>query len=159
MGCDIHCYVEYKRKDYDRWISFGGRINPGRDYELFGYMAGVRFAVDPVAAPRGIPPDMDWQATTDWWLRVSDKYGDHEGYCSPEDAERFSRHGREIIKEGVFAKVANPDWHTPSWLTPNELDAAMTKAGAPDKYLAILAAMRSFEAQGHEVRLVFWFDN
>lgn len=44
MGCDIHAYVEYKKADNNGdWISFGGRINPGRNYSLFGRMAeGVR---------------------------------------------------------------------------------------------------------------------
>lgn len=34
MGCDIHCYLEYKPKDSDRWRPHGGRINPGRNYEI-----------------------------------------------------------------------------------------------------------------------------
>lgn len=44
MGCDIHCYVEFQ--DYrEHWNSFGGRVNPGRDYDTFKKLAGVRSQV------------------------------------------------------------------------------------------------------------------
>jgi len=32
MGCDIHCYIEYKPTGSDSWSDFGGRINPGWMY-------------------------------------------------------------------------------------------------------------------------------
>lgn len=218
MGCDIHCYVQYrhtrasrerqrlamepmlrdlygsvglslprmKHKDAEpeRWQDFGGRINPGRNYHLFGRMAGVRGDGPPVVAPRGIPDDLAWYAKADWWLRID--YlgtGDGEGECTPADAERYARHGRtrgsfepyiRTTREGgvtvstvVGAEhrgkpthVEHPDWHTPSWLTSGELAVAI--ADDPEQepeYRALLAAMRQFEADEYEVRLVFWFDN
>ena len=64
MGCDIHCYIEYKKKNDDHWRSFGGRINPGRNYTLFGVMAGVR--CDGLLYPlRGFPEDAAFQAISD----------------------------------------------------------------------------------------------
>jgi hypothetical protein len=42
MGCDIHAYVESKKPDSKTWWGFGGRINPGRNYRMFGKLAGVR---------------------------------------------------------------------------------------------------------------------
>ena len=32
MGCDIHCYVEYRSKSESHWELFGDRINPGRNF-------------------------------------------------------------------------------------------------------------------------------
>lgn len=39
MGCDIHAFLEVKIAD--AWYYFG-EVDLGRDYELFGKMAGVR---------------------------------------------------------------------------------------------------------------------
>lgn len=56
------------------------------------------------------------------------------------------------------------DWHTPSWLTTEELAAVLDVAreglGAPHEYLAILTAMRALEERSRTVaRIIFWFDN
>ena len=32
MGCDTHMYIEYAKKGDDHWKSYGGRLNPGRNY-------------------------------------------------------------------------------------------------------------------------------
>ena len=56
MGCDIHCYIEYKPAGSDDWSDFGGRINPGRNYDLFAKLAGIRNydEITPIAKPRGM---------------------------------------------------------------------------------------------------------
>ena len=81
MGCDIHCYVEFKKPKYDFWDFFGDRINPGRHYNLFGHIAGVRRDTAPVVERRGVPDDMSWSAKDDWggpdwhsatWLTVEE---------------------------------------------------------------------------------------
>ena len=55
MACDIHCHVEVKIKG--RWHHWNA-LSIGRNYILFGKMAGVRGAdIEPVAEPRGIPDD------------------------------------------------------------------------------------------------------
>ncbi len=151
MGCDIHCYIEYRKPDErepDRWRDFGGRINPGRNYAVFGFLAGVRREGPAVVAPRGMPADAAYESKDDndlWVARGSSKY--------IKD------------KDGKNAWVSHPGWHTHSWMTTNEFEKAVSLAIAehpqyPEpEYTAIIAAMRSFEKQGFEARVVFWFDN
>lgn len=88
MGCDIHCYIEYRyREDSgDGWRSFGGRINPGRSYEIFAALAGVR---GPQWAngikPRGVPNDMGYAANDDWWVHILDSQD-----ASPQYGDEFA---------------------------------------------------------------------
>lgn len=105
MGCDIHMYVEYKRKSTNKWergdfyeenkyrYDEGDpqysvvELHGHRNYGLFSTLAGVRDysdKVEPVAEPKGIPEDA----------------------CD-------------------FVKKEFKDWdsdaHTPSWLTLKEI--------------------------------------
>ena len=157
MGCDIHCYIEYKSPNTEGWSDFGGRVNPGRNYDLFGKLAGVRRSeVTPVVEPRGLPEDISYAASSDAWIYVSST-GSGEGCCTQEQAERWVGWGaRYRDPEKMF--ISNPDWHTHSWLTTDEYAAAIEGSSEPE-YAAILAAMRSFEENGFQARIVFWFDN
>lgn len=162
MGCDIHTYIEYKGKGSDKWASFGGRINPGRYYSVFANLAGIRCYGEkpPMLIPRGIPSDISWDASSDWWCLINDEYAnDDNDYVTTEQAERWSKYGSKIEeRNGKPFRVQGPDWHTPSWVTADELEQAIPGEGFYE-YQAILAAMRSFEAQDLDCRLVFWFDN
>lgn len=53
------------------------------------------------------------------------------------------------------------DWHTASFLSPNELEAvcAALEGEVNFETTAVLALARLYEANGQEVRFVFWFDN
>ena len=87
MGTDIHLYVEHYNKESKRWEnlflykkSSEGEFLPvdiydGRDYDLFGLLAGVRSVIDPFVLPRGVPEDMSCE--------VSKAYGDGECYYAP----------------------------------------------------------------------------
>lgn len=161
MGCDIHCYMEFKKvgSNYrDGWP----RINPGRHYELFGKLAGVRSNEPAIIEPRGIPDDLSSYAKSDWYLFIDDSVSALDGFCSSAQAALWSDHGKKIIDHnGAPYKIEHPDWHTPSWVSADELEAAMMACSydVSDEYYAFLAAMRVFEARGNEVRMVFWFDN
>jgi hypothetical protein len=166
MGCDIHCYVEYRLNGEDSWRGFGGRINPGRNYVMFGFLAGVRDDGPPVVGLRGFPDNASWQAKDDNYLWISDVEAD--GHVTREKAKQYiEEHGCKFIKDcnGKECWVTQPDWHSHSWLTPSEWDAAIKLAqksvfghyGMPE-YEAISAAMHALEKHG-EVRVVFWFDN
>lgn len=163
MGCDIHCYIEYRplnqeHLSQDDWSHFGGRINPGRNYDLFARLAGVRNydEIEPVAKPRGFPEDAGYAARGAYWMYVSNSTA--EGHCSPERAERWVESGASKYRDAEKTYVSNPDWHSHSWLTPDEFAIAIGGSGEPE-YDAILAAMRSFEENGFQARIVFWFDN
>ena len=74
MGCDIHTYIEYS-KDGERWDSWG-KIELGRDYILFGLMAGVRQEVlggGPPFPPRGLPDHLSWRV----WYDYKEHQQDH----------------------------------------------------------------------------------
>ena len=169
MGCDIHCYIEHRQRapyanDYQKsWDSFAGRINPGRWYFLFGRLAGVRGEGPPVVGPRGIPDDLAYAARDDWWSYISDTPSD--GWVSREAATRYvTQYGcatRSLPGNTEPTWVQNPDWHDPAWLTPDEWALALEHCDpqGAEEYRAMLAAMRSLEADGREVRVVFWFDN
>lgn len=162
MGCDIHCYIEYE-KGQD-WLSFGGRINPGRYYAIFETMAGVRGDQSKaLIQPRGIPENIGFTAKHDNLLYITET--ECEGYVSKAKADRYVREcGSKYIRDsqGVNRWVTHPDWHTHSWLTTDEFEKAIKTAkcfGDAPEYSAIIAAMRSFDIQGYPARLVFWFDN
>lgn len=200
MGCDIHCYIEYREKDRSEWNDFGGRINPGRNYWMFTAMAGVRGDDIPHIEPRGRLKDMASSARYDDYIFVSEQQTEpfvHESgetYFSPDYAEECVSKGYCEWTDERKCFVTNSDHHTHSWLSADEFELALAcylkKAGfqvtakklgmsasdcvtlttaatsdqeyalsAITEYWAILAAMRCFEAQGHEARLVMWFDN
>lgn len=172
MGCDVHCYVEYRARnpqsEYDRqWSDLGGRINPGRNYVIFERLAGVRG--DPgraVVPPRGYPDDAGFWARHDNWCFITNGPDEEGNYVTPEKArnwhERLGCDYRQD-RDGKPCWIEHPDWHSHSWLTPDEWEKALKLARVTPKnepeYYALLAAMRSLEAAGHLVRVVFWFDN
>lgn len=178
MGADIHMYVEYVHKEGKKrsedngelpgWISFGGRINPGRNYILFGYLAGVRY--NPVAAltPKGLPNDLGYMSLYDSRLYITeDGKGEHE--TTMENALRWNKVGRKLHndREGKPRWVDHPDWHSHSWLTTKEFSKVLKKYlkdthdwGDAIEYRALLSAMKTLEKSGeYESRVVFWFDN
>lgn len=166
MGCDIHCYIEYKQAGREGWSGFGGRINPGRHYGIFAKMADVRndYGITPIAQPRGLPEDASYRANDDNRLYITKSEG--EGFCSPESAERWVKSGASKYvnsHDGKPAWVTHPDWHSHSWLTAQELENSLSdpKVEADDaiEYRAVAAVLRFFENTGREARLVFWFDN
>jgi len=202
MGCDIHCYIEYKQKGNSGWSDFGGRINPGRNYWMFGFMAGVRLDDVPHIEPRGWPKDAALAAFSDNTIYIMEnqvedyKHEDGSSYYSPKHAAECVAKGycEYVIRNERKSWVTNSDHHTHSWLTADEFELAiagyLNRCGfavnvkqltAPaamadallcaehdeqltslrhiTEYWPILVAMRCFEAQGCESRLVFWFDN
>lgn len=141
MGCDIHLYIEYKDKDkkpvldgYDPgWQSFGGSINPGRNYAMFGLMANVRNCYSdgklPVLVePRGMPEDAGYTATDDNRIYISETKS--EDYVSMETAKRWVESGSSKFindKDGNPTWVTQPDWHSHSWLTTSEFESVLNK--------------------------------
>ena len=160
MGCDIHCYIEY-HDGHDRWSGFGGRINPGRDYQLFGLLAGVRGAMPPLIPPRGMPTDAGYSANHDNELAVAtSQYPD--GTDSDKAAEWVANGVSKWARKGF---VTHPDWHTHSWLTLDEFERVLTAYYVPTgqtvspQYCAVREAMRELAKGYGAARLVFWFDN
>lgn len=182
MGCDIHTYIEFAeppaegRQPY--WRNF--TCNGGsRNYVMFGVLAGVRMQDVQLFAPKGMPEGiLGFYTDDDYWTNVAPadhpEWSDLDGFVSLEQAEEWVTQGYSVAeydKDGRLTRVSGPDWHSHSWLAVDELAQALDRYaskvgeywpnenGVPAEWAAMLAAMRSLEASGQLVRIVFWFDN
>lgn len=169
MGCDIHMYVEYRSKKAvnKAWHDFGKRINPGRNYHLFGLLCrGVRSNNPNGFEPKGKLTDYGTYSKNDAYLFISDDE-QKDGCTTLANAERWEQYGCQIIKneKGIPYKVEHPDWHSHSWLTTEEFGQALQFYREEETYYpvveyeALLAAMEALERFDTEARIVFWFDN
>lgn len=172
MGCDAHMYVEYRKKTFreNYWSNVGGRINPGRNYWMFGLIADVRCDLPENLQPKGLPDNLGWMSKQDAFIWISDVYGDDDdsSYCTLEKAQQWAKYGNKIIynDQGEAKRVEHPDWHSHTWLTTDEFKSVIDIYNQKDQgknkeveYEAILALMESLESNECEVRLVIWFDN
>lgn len=131
MGCDIHAHIEVEEvyqggKSYTWHFA---KVWLGRNYTLFGHMAGVRSGADPVVEPRGIPANASYEtagsykewgadAHTPTWLDVE------------ELKEVRDRLNKDFDGEGSYYLLD-----------------------------AVIAAMEALRDKHLKPRLVFWFDN
>lgn len=176
MGCDIHCYIEQEK---DGWAMSIGEIFPGRDYDMFELLAGVRCYNENSAVfpPRGIPKKLGWQADEAFHIHVLDddiSENDKklisqwsENYCTPESAKRWVAEGCSKYANEQKNMITHPDWHTPSFLYTHELDQIIKtykqkhNKRNPLHYIGILKMMKELDkaSTGAKARLTFWFDN
>lgn len=166
MGCDIHCYLEYRNPEDKNWSSLGDEFRLDRSYMMFSRLADVRNyeQINAIAANRGLPSDVSWRTKDGATLYVSETDPGGEGNASKEDADRWVESGTSTrVAEN---RVTHPDWHSHSWCTAEELTKAIEWVerdvnGLPltHEYRAIVAAMNQLEKSGFEARMVFWFDN
>jgi hypothetical protein len=127
MGADIHCYIEYRKRNDSgekRWLSFGGRLNPGRNYGVFAVLAGIRSdkSIPVPFPPRGLPEDTGFKAVDDYYLFI-DETG-FENSVTSETAKQYVENCGCHYKNNHDGKptwVSHPDWHSHSWLTTEEL--------------------------------------
>jgi len=171
MGCDIHFFVEYKSKELGNWRNLGQEFHLTRHYGVFAALADVRNyggEVKHEVEPRGIPKDIGWRTVGSYTLYVRDREDadDQEDSCSKESAERWvAQNSSRWWDEEKKTRVTGPDWHSESWMTSDEFDKAINfeiegkVIRDTEDYKAVLAAMRSLETSGYDVRCVFWFDN
>ena len=161
MGCDIHCFIEFKEQPHHDWTSFGGQIRPGRDYNAFGTLAGVRNENEyEHIEPRGAPADIAYQAAEDFYLYITKDAKAANNEATEERAAEWVRNGySRLVRDGKW--ITNPDAHSDTWLTLAEFKAAISRLsyGGSIQFRAMIGAMETLESNGAETRLVFWFDN
>lgn len=162
MGADIHLYPEYstfRNDSRDYWQSFATDMNPGRDYELFGVLAGVRGQETPLVPLRGLPDHPSITTSWDNTVWVSDTEG--EKLCSKETAESWVRTGCSRWLDDSKRGVTHPDHHSHTWLTLPEFKAAIAILGrdVAHGYYGLIAALEEMERRGAKTRIVMWFDN
>ena len=165
MGADIHIITEYKSKNNNHWCSLTSHpINPGRNYYLFAKLSGVRgdFLEDkPIATP-GWPSPTSWTAKFATTLRViepTETLREQTAYRA--DAEKWVTSGLSKWVEdsdGVARSVTHPDWHSYGHCTIEQMAKALRKNSSPE-YRAMLAAARSLEKDGMDVRFLIFYDN
>ena len=173
MGCDIHLRLERKAKGQSKWQDchiFGyDRCWGDRIYGMFAALADVRNYNDIEHLPvRGIPKDATELTLMRYGYRIADK-AEYDGQCSESEAERWVENGDSVYYEvGGRKYVSDPDWHTPSWCTAAEMEDCINRIfrnedgelyGDYSEWLALLGAMKGYEADGGKCRAVFWFDN
>lgn len=168
MGCDIHAHIEYRLAGDNYWSCFADP-SMGRDYNLFGLLAGVRGG-PPLYQPRGrarITEDASVCARAADRLMVlpDSEYCGQEGCCSSSDADRWTMTGLVSFIDDRGNYIYHPDHHSHHWLSLEELREVQ------DEYIAlhnrtnpmltvVIGTMAALEyAMECETRLVFWFDN
>lgn len=167
MGCDIHTFLEYSdftgQDGEPYWQCMGGQFNTGRDYRMFGLLAGVRGGTA-LIGPRGIPEGkVSYQVEDYMRVRIGSKEEVENSYeggvVTLETAQSWTtgHYGETIIndRQGKPWRVTNPDLHSHSWLTAGELryvlayyalgDRAdqVTSTTAPDDREVVLQAARA----------------
>lgn len=145
MGCDIHMYVEYKRKNYrddsEKWVSgdyfkpnpdFDGvdedenkferiELHGNRNYSLFSTLSGVRDytgTIEPVAEPKGIPEDASE------YVKKEKEAWDGDGHT----------HSWLTLKELKDYQAKSPDIPYTGLLSPNQLKAFDEKGVIPTSW-------------------------
>jgi len=173
MGCDIHAMLEVEGESPVAFAFnaiFAGQASLPRNLAVFGALAGVRSTVPPLYPPRGIPDNVSEESFEEYYLFVINE-ADAEmyrgyGYVTRDEAPIRGRvYWKTSGLQSRFGYVADPDWHTPSWLFLSEIHEALAhaKLTAEDlmpEYRIVLDALASAERWlGRRARLVFWFDN
>lgn len=164
MGCDMHAYIETKRKNNDgNWqvlpllaIKYSDRFPSildfysGRDYELFGWLTGgiVRCDTDTALdAPRGIPQDVDYE--------IEKEYNNWNG-----DAHSASYFTLKELKE-AYSEIPKKVYEFDTW------GESTTKKVKNEFRKRVKYFLNTIEVlvetigwfDDDEIRIVFWFDS
>lgn len=172
MGCDIHCIIEYKRpQSYSsNWDSFGYHsINPGRDYNWFANLAGVRGdpkGDKPFATGFGLPEHPSWSTVDETTFAVdydATKSSLGANTIGIEQARKwvdsgFSKWLDDKNLSGKPYRITHPDYHSHGWCNLADWKKSV-KGNHSIEVKALTAAMQAIAKAGAEVRIVFWFDN
>ena len=152
MGCDIHIYTEYRNPGEltwqsadttsveeegtkDEYINVSHTIDTGRNYGLFGLIAGVRIEYEQsLACKYSWPED-----TTETSMYQKDRW-DGDGHShSWFTLDEIKTHLLHL----ALTQHDIPDWVTNSYTELKDNMEALKPSGASD----------------HDVRILFLFDN
>lgn len=189
MGCDIHLYIEKKiggkwipaqgfvQTDEDRIdVPYHDRFND-RDYELFGFLAGVRSPENQHFEPKGFPKDASkevrtrfevWgcDAHTPSYLTLEELKAVDWGKTKVKINHLFLTSQLEKFRESVAA--GKPDYSLiTTWCSATNQDGwEYAELEFPIKYqfarffdLVFWLNSYDYRCKPDEIRIVFWFDN
>lgn len=162
MGCDIHVFIEYKVND-DQWKAHhkhvedkNGHIRSvsatGRNYELFGELAGVRSSG---GFANGLPEDVSdiIKQESDYW--TSD--GHSHSHMSLEKYEK-------ILKQQNYEMTDRTDmfydWENIDYIkSPPSFTTIVSGCKRHAEELQTDAILLDDNVPTIKHRLIFWFDN
>lgn len=176
MGSDIHLFVEYHTGDKTFESLTEGEFNLPRCYGFFNAISGVRAAYKkkPLFYPKGLPEDVTKQAYSSYmcWIEKPPPHYDFgiKKICTLEEAIRYSEYEEEElrsnIENGKLMKMPFPEYHSASWLTYEDLTAALEHydieiSEYPAEYQVIVNMVGTLNKASKEssARIVFWFDS
>jgi hypothetical protein len=189
MGCDIHIYVESKEDGkwkhaqglVDGEVPYGDQLYHGRNYTLFGFLAGVRESDKQHFNAKGFPEDASKEVKKIWdevkgdyhtpsYLTLKELQG--VNWDDPIVVSGMMEKGRitGLMKE---AKKKHPDYGKiygellfPYCAWTNDTNSKPFRIEVPRRhefkdFLEIVEKrLPRYSWEGPEnVRIVFWFDN
>lgn len=161
------------------------------DYALFDALAGGRNHVlgvmnkAPLFPPRGLPPYLSQQVYYRYYHVIDDPeypdlpYDQLSSWVLPlppvthaiatewmEQGAKLAPIENHFLGRPRRRRIANPNWHCPSWLSVQEIELSLRHHSISEEELqsdmaAVLATMRSIEVRlgVSRTRIVFWFSN
>jgi len=196
MGCDIHLFSEKKKtvNGVEKWVNADyWKINPyfgddeyepelelislysGRNYTLFGVLAGVR-GRDEICPPRGLPDDVSdiVKKNSDRW----DGDGHSHSYFTLAELKEYYKNNSHTSHNGFInkrqIKELDEDGITPyswsEWSGPNlqyrewkEDSSLKPLVESLDKRMRdefwVQEEVEDTSKEDSKIRVVFWFDN
>lgn len=196
MGCDIHLYTEKIKSvnGVDKWVNCDHwKLNPyfgddeyepelelislysGRNYNLFGVLAGVRGGYE-ICPPRGLPSDVSdiVKKNSDRW----DSDGHSHSYFTLAELKEYYKNNSHTSHNGFInkrqIKELDEDGITPyswsEWSGPNlqyrewkEDSSLKPLVESLDKRMRdefwVQEEVEDTSKEDSKIRVVFWFDN
>lgn len=181
MGCDLHCYIEQYNKETNEWDNLTlykknrdgsfkeAYVYDGRNYELFGLLAGVRGG-GCFVGPRGIPDNLSSEVAEYW------DYGKDNGWHTPtwydfceleayeymlkDSLKEINRLKCEInrLKEEV-AKKNDDEYDFYEYEDDDDFNVADSFSGFMDCIRTVLDAYDVWYPKPNEIRVILWFDS
>lgn len=179
MGCDIHLYIE-KKIDEKEWVYIGESDYNGRDYELFGFMAGVRGSQQ-YFKQKGLPDDISSGVRKICVDYGSD--GHSHSWLTLEELQSVDWESNKFMiqEDGIMAddqwekfqetvKAGKPDYSLtyPHWGAGGDpKTSSYHEWGVPiiiefkEFYEEVVKQLPTYCVgyKPDEIRIVFWFDN
>jgi hypothetical protein len=140
MGCDIHLFLEGKNKDTGEWDHIIAELDDGRNYYLFGLIAGVR-KTRVIFEPKGLPKDISTKVREQSIAWGADAHS--FSYLNQENLVHVLLKAIDFIREDITSK------------DDTELELEIITLYKIKKWLEVMSSIEDYS----EKRIVFWFDN
>ena len=160
MGADIWTYVEHYNHKTKKWENAnlyektpGGNFDmvnfyTGRNYTLFGKLAGVRGMDEPMVYPRGLPEDISPE--------VKEEYAKFEGYA--HSATWYDLYELRLLVDAGRGKVKDEVWNEETdQYELREVD--YVKGFLEDAEHVLHMSWHWLAEKVGENRIIMWFDS